>query len=70
MAASGLRTLAICYKKDTGILHGYNGPSHKAHEILGDPERYGELESEPILIGLVGLRDPPRPEVKDAIRRC
>jgi hypothetical protein len=29
MAASGLRTLAICYKKDTGLLNGYNGPSHK-----------------------------------------
>jgi calcium-translocating P-type ATPase len=30
----------------------------------------GELERELILVGLVGFRDPPRPEVPQAIRTC
>lgn len=71
MAAQGLRTLAIAYKSDVGILKGYeNNPNHPAHTILADPKRYQELETDPILLGLVGLRDPPRPEVKAAIRKC
>lgn len=71
MAAQGLRTLAIAYKSDIGILKGYeNNAKHPAHDILADPKRYQELETDPILVGLVGLRDPPRPEVKAAIRKC
>lgn len=37
---------------------------------MGDPERFGELENDPVLIGLVALRDPPRAEVKEAIKKC
>ncbi|MFO0037608.1 MAG: cation-translocating P-type ATPase [Synechococcaceae cyanobacterium] len=29
-----------------------------------------ELEGEQVLVGLVGLYDPPRPEVADAVRQC
>lgn len=35
-----------------------------------DVEDEGELENNLIFIGLAGLRDEPRPEVKDAIKRC
>ncbi|MFM7733847.1 MAG: HAD family hydrolase [Cyanobium sp.] len=28
------------------------------------------LESEQIFVGLIGLYDPPRPEVADAVRQC
>jgi len=71
MAAQGLRTLAICYKQDVGILKGYDGTEkHPAHAILTEPLQYNKLETDPVLIGLVGLRDPPRSEVKDAIRKC
>jgi Ca2+ transporting ATPase len=37
---------------------------------LGDPERFVEIESDLTLLGVVGLRDPPRPEVRAAIETC
>lgn len=66
-AKSGLRTLAICVKYETGVLADYNGPNHTAHATLENSANYAKLESEPILIGVVAVRDPPRPEVKAAI---
>jgi hypothetical protein len=47
--------LAICYKEDCGKLTGYNGANHPAHKLLADPERFGDLETEPIFIGVVGI---------------
>jgi len=70
MAEKGLRTLALCYKEKCGVLEGYTGASHPAHKHLADPERYAELETEPIIIGVVAIQDPPRPEVAEAIRKC
>jgi Ca2+-transporting ATPase len=70
MAEKGLRTLALCYKEKCGVLEGYTGASHPAHKHLADPDRYAELETEPIIIGVVAIQDPPRPEVAEAIRRC
>lgn len=52
------------------MLAGYNGPSHAAHKTLEDIEKYAELEKDPVLIGVVALRDPPRPGVKESIQRC
>jgi Ca2+-transporting ATPase len=40
---------------------------------LGDGEDYSEvtsIENDLIFLGLVGIMDPPRPEVKDAIETC
>jgi P-type E1-E2 ATPase len=31
---------------------------------------YPEIESNMVFLGLAGLRDPPRPEVADAISDC
>ncbi len=41
-----------------------------AYKIL--PERYEkkELESKLTFLGLIGMIDPPRPEVKDAVKEC
>ncbi len=33
-------------------------------------EKYEELEKETILLGIVGIKDPARPEVKLAIEKC
>ena len=33
-------------------------------------EEYARLEQNMTLLGLVGMLDPPRPEVKDSIRKC
>lgn len=51
-------------KYDTGILADYDGPDHAAHKTLEDSNNYMKLEEDPILIGVVAVRDPPRPEVK------
>jgi Ca2+-transporting ATPase len=63
MAQKGLRTLALCYKDDCGPLRDYTGSNHPAHKLLADPEKYSDLETDPIIIGIVAIQDPPRPEV-------
>lgn len=37
---------------------------------LAGSDLYGGLEEDMIFLGLVGLEDPPRPEVSGAIRKC
>lgn len=59
-AKKGLRTLAICVKYDAGILANYNDSSSEGHAALQDADNYAKIESEPILIGVVAVRDPPR----------
>ena len=41
-----------------------------AYRVLPDDADRGHWEEELILAGLVGLEDPPRPEVPQAIERC
>jgi len=55
MASEALRNLAVAYK-----------------EVKGVPEKIDEVEFEKdfIFLGVEGMIDPPREEVKDAIRLC
>lgn len=54
-----------------GVLASYNGDSkHPGHALLSDPSKYTEIESDLVFVGLVGLQDPPRPEVPAAILQC
>ncbi|MTH52683.1 calcium-translocating P-type ATPase, SERCA-type [Bacillus mangrovi] len=54
MASKALRTIAIAYK-----------PLHGSHKISQE-----EAERDLVFLGLQGMIDPPRPEVKQAIKEC
>lgn len=58
----GLRALAIAVKEDVPLdVESYRSSS---------PSEYAQFEQRMTLIGLVGMLDPPRPEVRNAIARC
>lgn len=71
LAGRALRLLACAVKTDLGDLADYDGTeAHRAHKRLADPSQYAALESDLVFLGLAGLQDPPRPEVRDAIQDC
>ncbi|MGZ3775786.1 MAG: cation-translocating P-type ATPase, partial [Bdellovibrio sp.] len=41
-----------------------------AYRKVNENYQRAELEQDLVLIGLIGLHDPPRPEVPEAVRRC
>jgi len=55
LATQGMRVLAVAYRRGLGEL-----PHQSADEI----------EQDLVLIGLVGLIDPPRPEARQAVAAC
>jgi len=72
MAKGALRTLAVArrialpaklVKYNPALYHGDTDP-------LSDPAGYPAIESDLCLLGIVGIRDPPRPEVYGAIEEC
>ncbi|XP_050230437.1 calcium-transporting ATPase 1, endoplasmic reticulum-type-like [Mercurialis annua] len=71
MSTSALRCLGFAYKAEVPKFETYNGEEdHPAHELLLNLSKYSTIESELIFVGLVGLRDPPRKEVRQAIEDC
>ncbi len=66
-----LRTLALCVKTDLSLLNGVDIRDTKAmNNFFKDPENILKIESEAKIISIVGMLDPPRPEVRDAINVC
>ncbi|KAJ7554239.1 hypothetical protein O6H91_06G132400 [Diphasiastrum complanatum] len=70
MSSKALRCLGLAYKEALGEFSTYDGEKHPAHGKLLDPANYATIESDLIFVGMVGLRDPPREEVKGAINDC
>lgn len=60
--SQGLRTLALAYTDTTDI-----DPEHYHTETTLD---YAKFEHDLTFVSLVGMLDPPRPEVRNAIANC
>ncbi|KAL9131850.1 MAG: hypothetical protein Q9217_000296 [Psora testacea] len=58
----GLRVMALASIDDVG--------SNPLLSTAKTTEEYKQLETNMTLIGLVGMLDPPRPEVADSVRKC
>eukprot|EP00996_Jenningsia_fusiforme_P000279 NODE_122_length_3182_cov_37.183211_g112_i0.p1 GENE.NODE_122_length_3182_cov_37.183211_g112_i0~~NODE_122_length_3182_cov_37.183211_g112_i0.p1 ORF type:complete len:1014 (+),score=210.46 NODE_122_length_3182_cov_37.183211_g112_i0:59-3100(+) len=70
MSKRPLRCLAMATKLDLGALGDCDGPHHPAFKQLTFPEKFASIESGMCFVGLVGIKDPARPEVKGAIEEC
>ncbi|KAL8129004.1 hypothetical protein V2J09_018159 [Rumex salicifolius] len=71
MSTSALRCLGFAYKEDLPEFDSYDGDEdHPAHALLLDPSKYSLIESNLTFVGMAGLRDPPRKEVRQAIEDC
>eukprot|EP00850_Spirogloea_muscicola_P014853 SM000109S14167 [mRNA] locus=s109:444144:450805:- [translate_table: standard] len=70
MTSRALRCLAMAFSDDLGELQDYSGEHHRGHKLLLNPANYADIESNLVYCGMVGLRDPPREEVQEAINDC
>lgn len=69
--SKALRTLALCVQEDLPTLKGMDLRNKTALKaFFKDRERIKQLEKDLTLTGIVGLVDPPRPEVSQAISTC
>jgi P-type Ca2+ transporter type 2A len=60
--SQGLRTLALAYRDVQDL-----DASHYQSESSSD---YGKFERDLVFVSLVGMLDPPRPEVRGAVANC
>lgn len=58
----GLRVIALASIEDVG--------SNPLTNSAKTTQEYSRLETDMTLIGLVGMLDPPRPEVTESVRKC
>jgi len=66
-----LRTLALCVKTDLSLLDGIDiRDSKEMNKFFKDPENIRKIEKDGKILSIVGMLDPPRPEVKSAISKC
>ncbi|KAF0698021.1 Aste57867_11352 [Aphanomyces stellatus] len=71
MAQKSLRCLALAKKEDLGELNSYDGDRHHpAHKKLESTDSFATIESNLTFVGLAGMEDPPRPEVRPMIEVC
>lgn len=70
MSSKALRTLALAIRQDTESLARCVDSAHPDHARLQNPDNFILYEQDLVFCGLVGLMDPPRPEVAEAIKIC
>lgn len=70
MSKQSLRCLAFAYTDDCKELTDYDGEKHPAHKLLEDYDNFQNFEQNLIFLGVMGMQDPPRPEVKEALAKC
>ena len=72
MAGRPLRCLALAVKENgLGVLSNCKFPEEPAaRRLLSDPARFSAVERGLIFLGMVGIKDPARPEVPAAISSC
>jgi P-type Ca2+ transporter type 2C len=76
LATRPLRCLALAVKENELLetsLRDFESTSEgdvAKHPLLSDPTRYKDIESGLTLVGIVGIKDPARPEVADSITKC
>ena len=75
LAVRPLRCLALAVKEEQDLdasLREYvpDEESDRAHPLLSDPSNYRDIETGLTLVGIVGIKDPARPEVADSIAMC
>ncbi|KAF8758798.1 Sarcoplasmic/endoplasmic reticulum calcium ATPase 3 [Rhizoctonia solani] len=62
VGSQGLRTLALAYSD--------KADGDASHYKLSTTAEYSQFEQGLVFVGLVGMLDPPRPEVRSAIANC
>ncbi|GFE54859.1 sarco endoplasmic reticulum Ca2+ ATPase [Babesia ovis] len=68
MASGALRTIAFAYQSDASeALRLYKEKSGAAAVSEGSPAFFADIERDLIYLGITGIVDPPRPQVKHAI---
>jgi Ca2+-transporting ATPase len=71
-----LRCIALAVKETPSLpssLKSFQSEDSLAirnHPLLGNATHYAEIESSLILVGVVGIKDPARPEVSNSIQQC
>lgn len=65
MMDQGLRVLAFAYKESE-----VSGERSKGKTAPSPLAPHSALEENLVFLGLIGLEDPPRPEVPEALRKC